>query len=132
MILKHDSIEVQVPYSHKFFGLQFTINRKIGFAFTNLSNYLFASNNGLKNSNDYKAWVEKYGQTELIFESLHSSAQSWCMINRKPQNFEKEKLRMALSMCDKQTWEQIMEAWKQSETFGATVKKKHQTSRKSR
>jgi hypothetical protein len=122
----HDSLIVSLPYPVKIFGLTFAIKRKIGFYFTNLSNFLFAENYGLNNSADFEKWIEKNGQNRLVLDALYFAANAYCYDRKIKENFTRDGLEKAIALADEKTKEQIMEIWRKSETFGATIKKKSQ------
>lgn len=113
-----DSIVLKLPYPVKFL----TIGRKIGFLFTNLSIFLFREANGLKDSKDYTDWVNVHGESGLIAEMLYHSACAWSLQNRKKQNFTKSGLSKAIALLSAEKQGQLMNVWKQSEIFGATIK----------
>lgn len=118
----NSTIIISLPYPVKFLGIQFTRSRKIGFSFVNLSKMLFAHNNDLKGSKDYKEWVSANGESGLVFEQLYWCASAYCLLNKTSENFTKDGLKKALALADKETIDKILKVWKYSEYFGATFK----------
>lgn len=114
----HDTIKIRLPYPVKFL----TIPRKIGFTFTNMAIFLFREHNEIKTSKDYSDWVEKHGQTGLISEMLYHAACTYCLQNKRRENFTKKGLQKAVALASPETHEKILKVWRASETFGATVK----------
>ena len=126
MNLPHNSILVSLPYPFKFM----TFKRKIGFSFVNLTNFLFAQENSLKTSTDYENLVKEKGEAYIVAESLYSAAKAYCLLNKKKENFTRDGLRKAIALSDTETQEQIMKVWRESETYGATIKKKELAKKK--
>lgn len=123
MTRTHDRIICSLPYPTKIIGLTINRPRTIGFLFTNKASFLFREASGLKTSDDLKAWVNKNGgETALVTEMLYWAAVAYCEEVRQPDNFTKDGLRIAVASSEKQIQEAILTTWKQSETFGATVK----------
>lgn len=122
----HDQIKIKLPYP----VWKITINRKIGFAFTNMANFLFTQDKGFETSKDYEKWVDENGQSALISEMLYYSAKAYCTLNKTKENFTKEKLKKAILLASEEQQQAILTTWKKSETFGATIKKKSQTKRR--
>lgn len=114
----HDTILISLPYPFRFL----TFSRKIGFTFTNMAIFLFREHEDIKTSKDYSDWIEKHGQSGLITEMLYHAACAYCLANRKRENFTKEGLKKAIALADQETQEKILQVWRASETFGATVK----------
>lgn len=108
-------IIVKLSYPVKFL----TLPRKIGFLFTNRYMYLMWVGHGKKTMQE----IQKDKTDAQIFtECLYFAAMAYCEENRKKPNFTKEGLFRALALSKKETIDQIIEIWKQSESFGATVK----------
>jgi len=96
-----------------------TLPRKIGFLFTNRYIYLMWVGHGNKTMVE----IQKDKTDAQIFtECLYYAAMAFCEEARKKPNFTKDGLFKALALTKKETIDQIMEVWKQSESFGATVK----------
>lgn len=114
-ITSNSSIVVKLSYPVKFLALP----RKIGFLFTNRYVYLMWVGHDKKTMEEIRK-----GKTDVqIFtECLFYAAMAYCEENRKKSNFTQEGLTRALALTKKETIEQIMEVWRQSESFGATVK----------
>jgi hypothetical protein len=114
----HDTILISLPYPFKFL----TLSRKIGFTFTNLAMYLFRESTGITTSKEYEQWVKDHGQPGFISEMLYHSARAYCLQNRKRENFTREGLKKAIALSDTEIQNKILNVWKASESFGATVK----------
>jgi len=59
---------------------------------------------------------------QIFTECMYYAAMAFCEESRKKPNFTKEGLFRALALTKSETIEQVIEVWKQSESFGATVK----------
>lgn len=115
----HDTIIVKLQYPVKIFGLNMSFNRKVGFTFTNLYKFL------LYQANDYKSMKElkEVKSDSVIFaETIYYAAVAYCQLNKKKENFTKEKLIKAFSLTDAVIMQEVFKVWGQSETFGATIK----------
>jgi len=119
-----DTIIVKLQYPVKILGLNLSFKRKVGFTFTNLYKFLFAQDKGLKDSKDFEQWQQTNGNNILISETLYFAAIAYCQLNLKKQNFTKSNLIKSFALTDSETIERILNIWKLSENFGATVKKK--------
>lgn len=91
---------LKLQYPHTFLGLTFIIGRKIGFLFDNLKSYQFSKNTGVIDSKTMKEWVEKNGNQQLVNEMIYGAAQAYCMMEKKKENFTKEKLIKAITMTE--------------------------------
>ena len=47
-----------------------------------------------------KEWVEKNGNQQLVNEMIYGAAQAYCMMEKKKENFTKEKLIKAITMTE--------------------------------
>lgn len=126
----HDTIIVRLPYPYKIFGLTINIPKSFGFSFTNKYKHLMAFHNNWKNSKDYENWMKDRNSTELLNESLYFMAIAYCESNRRKVWFTKDRLKKAISLADEETQTKILNTWKASESFGATVKKKRTVTKK--
>lgn len=115
----HDTIIVKLQYPVKILGLNMSFNRKVGFTFTNLYKFLLYQANDYKSMDKLKA--EK-SESTIFSETLYFAAVAYCQLNKKKENFTKDKLIKAFSLTDSETIERIFKVWGQSENFGATVK----------
>ncbi|NIA28711.1 MAG: hypothetical protein GWP06_02210 [Actinobacteria bacterium] len=120
----HDSLTLSLPYPVYWLGLRFSINRKIGFSFTNLSIFLFREDANISTSDDYNKWIEEKGQTVLVNEMLFFSAKAYCMLERKKENFTQTGLKIAIATAPAENQQRLMKTWKESQTFGMTSEKK--------
>jgi len=126
-----NEIIVMLPYPHRIFGVTISLNKAVGFLFTNLSLFLFRENSGITTSDEYKAWLKNNGESRLITEMMFSAAQAYCMTYRKKQDFTKSKLTAAIATSAPETQQRIIDAWRKSQTFGMVEgKKKPITKRK--
>ncbi|MGE5052050.1 MAG: hypothetical protein ACM3KI_11150 [Bacillota bacterium] len=115
----NDTIIVKLQYPVKILGLNMSFNRKIGFSFTNLYKALLYIENDCKTMTELK----KTKSDAMIFnETLYFAAVAYCQLNKKKQNFTKEKLIKSFGLTDQSIVEQIFKTWSLSENFGATVK----------
>lgn len=115
----NDTIIVKLQYPCKILGLNMSFNRKIGFSFTNLYKALLYIENDCKTMTELK----KTKSDAMIFnETLYFAAVAYCQLNKKKQNFTKEKLIKSFGLTDQSIVEQVFKTWSLSENFGATVK----------
>lgn len=115
----NDTIIVKLQYPVKILGLNMSFNRKIGFSFTNLYKALLYIENDCKTMTELK----KIKSDAMIFnETLYFAAVAYCQLNKKKENFTKEKLIKSFGLTDQSIVEQVFKTWSLSENFGATVK----------
>jgi hypothetical protein len=122
-------IVVSLPYPRRIFGITISLNRRIGFLFTNQSIFNFRENQKIETSDDYEKWIEQNGQNRLISEMMYASAQAYCQAKSKKQRFTKSQLIAAIALSPTETQESIVNAWRKSQTFG-NVESKKKTKRK--
>lgn len=123
----HDRIKIRIAYPLRILWFTIMIRKWVGFAFTNLSIFLFREENGIKDSDQYKAWVKKNGQAAFINEMLYCAAKAWCMNNHEKENFTKVGLLTGVALSPQSVQEKIMKKWQNSETFGMPEVKKKST-----
>jgi hypothetical protein len=104
--------------------MKYQRDRKIGFLFTNLSIFLLREDKQFKTSEDYEDWAKQVGESGSVNEMLFYAARAWALQNKQKENFTREGLRQGIALSDHETQSKILNVWKQSQTFGATVKKK--------
>ena len=114
-ITSKSEIVVKLSYPFKFL----TLPRKIGFLFTNRYVYLMWVGHDKKTMQEIR---NDKTDGEIFTECLYYAALAYCEEKCKKPNFTKEGLTKALALTKKETIEQIMEIWRQAESFGATVK----------
>jgi len=119
-----DYLMINLPYPARFLGINFLKPRRIGFLFTNLSIFLFRENEHLQTSDDYNAWIKAHGQSQLVSEMVYAAAQAYCMEEKVKENFTKAGLRVAIATSPEELQAKIVNAWKNSQTFGAKIEKK--------
>ena len=120
----HDRVKIRIAYPFKFLWFTIMLHKRVGFTFTNLAIFLFRESNKIENSDQYKAWIKENGQPAFINEMLYSAAKAWCLNNRKKENFTKVGLLTGVALSSKEVQEEIMQRWKNSETFGLPKAKK--------
>jgi len=124
MNLPHDTLIVTLNYPINILGLIINIPKKVGFRFTNFYKHLMFLDLGFDGSNDWNKWSKDKGVSEIMNESLYYMAVAYCKDESKKIWFKKDKLKIAIALADKEATTKIIETWKLSENFGATVKKK--------
>lgn len=123
-------IVVNLPYPHRLFGVTVSLNRKVGFLFTNLATFQFRENIGIETSDQYKKWLSENGESRLVTEMMYGAAQAYCMNTKIKQRFTKSKLTAAIASASPEIQKQIVDSWRKSQTFGnvegkkKTIKKK--------
>lgn len=128
--MPHDKIKVSLPFLQKnWLGRQRIKYKTIGFEFTNLMMSTFILNNNLvgKKPKDLNEMVEKNGQNWYLNESFYCAALAYCQSEKMPENFTKEALIKAIILADQETQQKILNTWQNSQTFGASFKKKVQS-----
>lgn len=115
---------VKLNYPYTFFGITISIPRRIGFMFTNLHMFNFRENTGIIDSKEMDQWVKKNGNQAMINEMVYGAAQAYCMIEKKKENFTKEKLIRAIAISSQQAQAKIMKAWEDSTDKTISDKKK--------
>lgn len=127
----HDTIILRLPFAKRtWYGMQVIKHRAIGFEFTNRLKLELANLHGLEKESDFNALVEKHGQQWVINQSLFCSARAFCITNRLQENFDYDSLMKALALADTSDQEKLMNCWKNSQTFGASFKKKAKEKKK--
>ena len=110
-------IEVKLPYPVRFGFISIVLNRKIGFAFNQMSLLKLLENNGI-DLNTQSDWLKKTPKAIVISETLFAAAQSYNLIQRKKDNFTKKRLAKALNEADTEVISKLLETWQKSEQFG--------------
>ena len=124
--MTNDTTIVNLPFPAKFLGISFFKYKQMGFVFTNLSIFLFRENNNLETSDDYNEWLKVNGEAKLLNEMIYAAAQTYLMTNQLKQKFTKRDLNVAISSASEDVQKKIVNAWKNSNTFGnKEVKKKN-------
>jgi hypothetical protein len=125
-----DELIINMPFQVKILGIRLTINRKVGFLFTNLSMYLLRESANIQTSTDYNKWIKDLGEVRVLSNLLYYSAVAWCMQNRKKQKFTKSSLLTGINLCDEETQTRLFTGWQKSQTFGVKVDEKKNPKRK--
>jgi hypothetical protein len=117
-------IIVKLPYPHNIWGITISLKRKIGFLFTNQSIFNFRENVGIQTSEDYERWIKENGESRLVTEMMYGAAQAYCQAAVKRQSFTKTKLTQAIASAPVEVQQEIVSAWRKSQTFGLVESKK--------
>ena len=114
---RNGTILVKLPYPVKIGFITFSIKRKIGFSFDQRGLFNLLHNNNIDLPNHSK-WLKETPKNVIVFETLFASAQSYCMELRVKDNFTKKGLSKAIFEADEPIVNEIMQCWKDSESFG--------------
>lgn len=113
-----DYIILTLPYPVRIWFVKLSINRKVGFLFTNLAKHIFHENNNINTSQDLEEWNKINGTGKLVSEMFYASAMAYCMKYYKRPNFDKHKLIIAINSSSEEAQGQLVKAYQSSESFG--------------
>lgn len=113
-----DYIILTLPYPVRIWFVKLSINRKVGFLFTNLAKHIFHENNNINTSADLEEWNKINGTGKLVSEMFYASAMAYCMRYYKQPNFDKHKLIIAINSSSEEVQSQLVRAYQSSESFG--------------
>lgn len=120
----HNHTILTMPFRKSWGPFSFTRNRKVGFIFDNYVNHAVFIESGCKDAKEYNEWGKLDNGALRNFMYIYCAAVRYCEVNRIKDNFDRVSLKRALSEIKQSEIDKLTACINNSESFGATYKKK--------
>lgn len=114
---RNGTIELKLKYPIKFGFIQMNLSRNIGFCFDMQSLFNVLQNNDIDLPNHSK-WLKETEKSVVVAETIFGAAQSYCIKNRKKDNFTKKGLIEAFNNASDDVKKSLIDCYMQSEQLG--------------
>lgn len=118
MTITKDTIVVKMPYPIRVGRFSISLDKKVGFTFTNLTIFFFRQNIGVETNKQLQDWHKENGHAKFMFETLWAAYEAYCALNYKKVKLDKEHFILAFSALTEDKKEQVLKVMQQAQDFG--------------